>query len=82
MVSMLKPLHRIYPELLHITIKAETRIFYYLMMCQKTVGWVANSVDHNQTLHSVVFNLGLYCLLRPVCLNTLNNYGIKYTKLL
>ena len=32
---------------------------------------MANSADPDQMLHSVLSNLGLQCLLRPGCLNTL-----------
>ena len=31
---------------------------------------VANSVDSDQTMHSVASDLGLHCLLRPICPNT------------
>ena len=30
---------------------------------------MANSVDHDQLQHSAVSDLGLHCLLRPVCLS-------------
>ena len=30
-------------------------------------GRVANSVDPDQTLHSAASDLGLHCLVRPVC---------------
>ena len=35
-------------------------------MCLLTAGWVANSVDPDQILHSVASDLGLLCLLRPI----------------
>ena len=38
--------------------------FYYLLMCVKTAGGVANSMDPDQMLHSAASNLRLYCLLR------------------
>ena len=34
-----------------------------------TVGWVANSVGPDQTPRSAASDLGLHCLLRPVCPN-------------
>ena len=37
---------------------------------------MANSVDPDQIPHSVVSDLGLHCLLRPVCWNTWCYYGI------
>ena len=43
----------------------------YYLMCLKIAGWVANSVDPDETL-------GLHCLLRPVCLNTYDKYSSKY----
>ena len=36
----------------------------------KTGGYVANSVDPDQMLHSAASDLGLHCLLKHVCLNT------------
>ena len=44
-------------------------IFLPVNVC-KIAGWVVNSVDPDQMVHSVVSDLGLYSLLRPVCLNT------------
>ena len=35
-----------------------------------TAGWVANNVDTDQTPRSAASDLGLHCLLRPVCPNT------------
>ena len=40
-----------------------------------TAGWVANSVDPDQMLHSTASDLGLQCLLRPICLNIMGIYG-------
>ena len=48
------------------------------MLCLKIAGWVANSVDPDETPHSAASHLGLYCLLRPVCPNTYGKYG-KYS---
>ena len=45
------------------------------MLCLKIAGWVANSVDPDETPHSVASHLGLYCLLMPVCPNTYGKYG-------
>ena len=50
---------------------------YYLLLCLKIAGWVANSVDPGKTLHSAVSHLGLHCLLRSVCPNTYGNYSIQ-----
>ena len=40
-----------------------TSSFYYLLMCFKTVGRVANIVNRDQTPRSA--DVGLHCLLRP-----------------
>ena len=45
-----------------------------LMMCLKTV---ANSVDPDQTPQSAASEMGLHCLLRPVCPNTWGKYDIQ-----
>ena len=36
---------------------------------------MVNSVDSDQMSHSAVPDLGLHCLLRPICLNTSGYYG-------
>ena len=36
---------------------------------------MANSVDPDQMPHSVASDLGLHCLLRPVCPNTKDKYN-------
>ena len=36
---------------------------------------MTNSVDPEQTLQSAVSDLGLHCLQRPACLNTLGYYS-------
>ena len=36
-------------------------------MCVKHDDWVVNSVDPDEILRSVAFDLGLHCLLSPVC---------------
>ena len=46
------------------------------MLCLKIAGWVANSVDPDETPHHVASHLGLHCLLRPVCQNTYNKYVV------
>ena len=38
---------------------------------------MANSVGPDQTLHSAASDLGLHCLQRPICPNTLGYYGIQ-----
>ena len=35
-------------------------------MCLNNARWVANSIEPDQTPHSVASDLGLHCLLRPV----------------
>ena len=47
------------------------------MLCLKIAGWVANSVDPDETPRSAASHLGLHCLLRPVFLNTYIKYGIN-----
>ena len=41
----------------------------------KIAGRVANNVDLDQMLQNVTSDLGLHCLLKPVCLNTWEKYG-------
>ena len=41
----------------------------------KIAGWVANSVDPDQTPRSAASDQGLHSLLRPVFLNTKSKYG-------
>ena len=43
---------------------------YYPILCLKISGWVANSVDPDETPRSVASHLGLHCLLRHVCPKT------------
>ena len=40
-----------------------------LLDVSKTAGFVANSVDPDQTARSAASDLGLHCLLRPGCPN-------------
>ena len=47
------------------------------MLCLKIAGWVANSVDPDETPRSAASHLGLYCLLRSVCPNTYGKYGSR-----
>ena len=74
--------YRIYPKYsdtstpYHICSKIWTSTIHYPMLCLKFAGWVANSVDPDETPHSVS-HLGLYCLLRPVCPNIYGKYGIQ-----
>ena len=76
--------YRIYPKYsdtstpYYICSKIWTSTIHYLMLCLKIAGWVANSVDPDETPCSAASHLGLYCLLRPVCLNTYGKYG-SYT---
>ena len=47
-------------------------------MHPKDADGMANSVDPDQTASSKKqSDLGLHCLLRPICPNTLNLYGIS-----
>ena len=67
--------HRIYSKIF-------TRITFYLILLNfqqdnllpknmsKDTGWVANSIDSDETPRSAAFNLGLHYLLRPFCSNT------------
>ena len=74
--------YRIYPKYsdtstpYHICSKIWTNTIHYPMLCLKIAGWVANSVDPDETPRSAAYHLGLYCLLRPVCPNTYGKYGI------
>ena len=61
----------------HICSKIWTSTIHYPMLCLKIAGWVANSIDPDETPHSAASHLGLYCLLRPVCPNTYGKYGSK-----
>ena len=73
--------YRIYPKYsdtltpYHICSKIWTSTIHYPMLCLKIAGWVANSVDPDETPHSAESHLGLNCLLRPVCPNTYGKYG-------
>ena len=59
----------------HTCSKIWTSSIYYLMLYLKIAGWVANSVDPDETPLSAASHLGLHCLLRPVCPNTYGKYG-------
>ena len=43
---------------------------HYQLMYLKAARRVANNADPDQMPHSVASDLGLHCLLRPVCPNT------------
>ena len=51
-------------------------------MCLKTTQLVANSVDPDQMLHFVAFDLGPQCLLRPVCPSTYTKHGKMFCYIL
>ena len=51
---------------------------YYLLLCLKIAGCVANSLDPDKTPHSKGSYLGLHCLLRLVCPNTFKEYMVEY----
>ena len=73
--------YRIYPKYSdtstphHICSKIWTSTIHYPMLCLKIAGWVANSVDPDETPQNAASHLGLNCLLRPVCPNTYGKYG-------
>ena len=50
--------------------KIWTYAVYYLLMCLKTAEWMANSIVSDQTQQKAVFDLGLHCLIRPICPDT------------
>ena len=59
------------PLLLIILVRQSVKApFYYLFMCIATAGLVTNIVDPDQTPQNAASDLGLHCLLRPVCPNT------------
>ena len=51
------------------------QIYLLSMNVCKIAGWVANSVDPDQTPRSAASDLGLHCLLRSVFPNTQSKYG-------
>ena len=77
-------LYCIYPKYLdtsipyHTCSKIWTSTIYYPKLCLKIAGWVANSVDSDEMLHSAASHLSLYCLLRPACPNTYDKYGTHF----
>ena len=44
-------------------------------MYLKIAGWVVDSVDPDQMLHSAPFDQSVHCLFRHVCLNTKGKYS-------
>ena len=38
--------------------------------------WIRSRVDHDKVPHSAAFSVGLQCLHRPVCPNTLGKYAV------
>ena len=44
-------------------------------MCLRDAGEIANSVDPDQTLLMEQSDLGLHCLLRPICHSIWKFYG-------
>ena len=81
-ISFEQPGHGIFSKYLdtfflpHYCCKILTSKIYYSLLCQKIAVWVANNVDTDETPHSVVSHLGLHSLLRLVCPNTYEKYGI------
>ena len=51
------------------------RPFYYLLMCQRCDGGMANSVDPDQTPRFAASDLGLQCLLMSICPNIYGKYA-------
>ena len=47
---------------------------FYPSSCLKLAGWMANSVDLDQTPHIAASDLGLHCLHRPVCQKSYGKY--------
>ena len=80
--SPLKTVYCIYPKYsdtsapYHTCSEIWTSTIYYPMLCLKITGWMADSVDSDEMPHSAVSDLGIHCLLRPVCLNTYGKYII------
>ena len=76
-------MYRIYPKYsdtstpYHICYKIWTSTIHYPMLCLKIAGWVANSVDPDETQRSAASHLGLYWMLRHVCPNTYGKYGMS-----
>ena len=59
------------PLLLAILFRQSVKISILLPVdVYKTAGWVASSVDPDQMPQNAASDLGLHCLLRPVCPNT------------
>ena len=59
----------------HSSPKKSTVPFHFLSMCLKITGWMTDSVDPDQMINSAASDLGLHCLLMPVCPNTWGYYG-------
>ena len=51
-----------------------TSTTYYLLLCLKIAGWVANRADPDEMPQFAASHQGLRCLLRPVCPNTYDKY--------
>ena len=49
------------------------------MLVRKTTGHVAKSVHHDQMTNSVATDLGLYYILRHICLNSYGKYDNHIT---
>ena len=63
--------HNIYiPNILPCTFNKIHKSMLLPVNVSKIAGGVANGVDPDRMLHSLASDLGLYCLLRPVCPNT------------
>ena len=58
--------------------KFEQSPFNNLLMCLKCNGWVANSVDSDQTPRFAASGQSLRCFLGPVCLKTQGYYGNQF----
>ena len=68
------------PQLLTILVLEFEQVQYLPDVVSKIAGWVANSVDPDETPRSAASHLGLHCFLRPVYPNTYGKYGKRAIK--
>ena len=55
------------PLILMILVQKWTSLFDHMIICLRIVRQVANNADPDQTPRSAASDLGLHCLVRPVC---------------
>ena len=53
---------------------SEIILFYCLLICLKIVGYMSNSVDSDNMLHSAAYYQSLHCLHGHVCPSTFGKY--------